>query len=259
MTRFLTVFLFLLFALPAYSAPELEWNIEKTVPHDTSAFTQGLFFHDGRLYESTGQYGESEMRILDPKDGAVVKSHKLDDRYFGEGACAYRDTIIQLTWKSGRIFHYDKELTPLPPFPQKLKSEGWGICSDDKVIFYSDGGHHLYPLLAVPGKKIKQPIRVTLNKIPVNRLNELEWVNNRILANVWQDTRILQINPDTGIVTGVLRLEKIAKKHAEEGVLNGIAWDNSAQQLWITGKNWSRFYVLSVPALKQKQTKAKEQ
>lgn len=210
-------------------------------PHDTSAFTQGFVLHEGRLFESTGQRGESTLREVDPLTGAVLRRYDVPEIYFAEGLALVDDRLIQITWQEGTAFVYDRDTFALEG-TFSYTGEGWGLCYDGTQLWMSDGSANLYArdpqtfelLRAVP---------VTLNGIPQTLLNELECVDGMIYANVWQFDTIVVIDPTTGMINtlidarGLLTPEEIGSLPSGS-VLNGIAYDPDNDVFLITGKNW---------------------
>lgn len=227
--------------------PVYTYNIVNLYPHDPSAFTQGLIYENGFLYEGTGLYGKSELRKINLETGTIVQRHKLPDKYFGEGITRHNDRIIQLTWKSGKGFVYEGE-----SFKQvrtfDYPTEGWGITHDGRNLIMSDGTSTLYVLDPDTFKHIST-IQVHDAKGPVTRLNELEYMNGLIYANIWQSYRIAIISPDTGAVAGWIDLEGlaiIAGGDRKKKVLNGIAYDHGGDRLFVTGKLWPRLFEIKI-------------
>jgi glutaminyl-peptide cyclotransferase len=221
-------------------------EIVKTVPHDTQAFTQGLAFYNGELFESTGQYGSSSLRKLDRTSGKVLKRLNMDAAYFAEGMVVVKGKAYQLTWQSGIGFIYDaKTFQQLRTF--SYFGEGWGITYDGEQMIMSDGTSNLR-FLDSDSLLIRKMLPVTSNGAPVKNLNELEWVNGEIWANVWQTDSIARINPQTGKVTGWIDLTGLQTpaERASADVLNGIAYDKERNVLLVTGKNWSKMYEVKV-------------
>jgi glutaminyl-peptide cyclotransferase len=221
-------------------------EIVKTVPHDTQAFTQGLAFYNGELFESTGQYGSSSLRKLDRASGKVLKRLNMDAAYFAEGMVVVKGKAYQLTWQSGIGFIYDaKTFQQLRTF--SYFGEGWGITYDGEQMIMSDGTSNLR-FLDADSLLIRKMLPVSSNGAPVKNLNELEWVNGEIWANVWQTDSIARINPQTGKVTGWIDLTGLQTpaERASADVLNGIAYDKERNVLLVTGKNWSKMYEVKV-------------
>jgi glutamine cyclotransferase len=231
---------------PVYSEPiHYTYNVVNVYPHDENAFTQGLIFEDGIMYESTGRYGQSTLRRVELETGNVTKLHTLPDQFFGEGITIFDDKIIQLTWQSEKGFVYDKnsfELLQEFTYP----TEGWGITHDGSRLIMSDGTATLIFLDPETFQKIGQ-VEV-YDEEPVARLNELEYINGKIYANIWTEEKIAIINPQTGRVTGWIDLEGInkAENQNSSNVLNGIAYDAEEDRLFVTGKMWSKLYEIEL-------------
>jgi len=216
-------------------------------PHDAGAFTQGLIYADGILYEGTGLYeGKSSLRKVAIETGEVLQKINLAPEYFGEGITLYNDKIIQLTWQNNKGFVYDKDtFEVLDEF--SYSTEGWGITFDGEYLIMSDGTDVLYYLNPYDYSTVKQ-VNVTANGEAVTRLNELEYINGRIYANVWQTDRIAIIQPD-GKVAGWIDLEGIISSGdctTEIDVLNGIAYNAADSRIYVTGKYWCRLFEIEV-------------
>jgi glutamine cyclotransferase len=227
--------------------PVYSYRILNTYPHDSQAFTQGLIYHNGILYESTGLRGQSSLRQVELNTGKVLQRTSLNSRYFGEGITLWQDKIIQLTWRSQIGFVYD------PKTFKKLKSfvyntEGWGITHDDQQLIISDGSDKLYFWDANTYKEIRT-IQVRDQTKPIFNLNELEYINGEIFANVWQTNHIARISPSTGQVLGWIDLTGLLdsdpSKHKRD-VLNGIAYDKEGKRLFVTGKLWSKLFEIKI-------------
>ncbi len=220
-----------------------------TYPHDSGAFTQGLFFADGVLFESTGQHGESAVREVDLLTGKVRREVRLPREYFGEGSTGWGDTIISLTWKHGTAFRWDRRtLRQIGTF--SYSGEGWGLTQDGKSLILSDGTPELR-FLDPTSFAEQRRITVTYQGRPIRRLNELEYVHGEILANIWHQDLIVRIDPATGVITGVIDLRDLAAAVPvadSEAVLNGIAYDDKSGKLYVTGKNWPSLYEIALPA-----------
>jgi glutamine cyclotransferase len=234
---------------PANTKPvQYSYTIVHEYPHDTNAFTEGLMFEDGFLYESTGLYGSSTLRRVDLENGTVLQSHALPDAYFGEGITIVNDTIIQLTWENHTGFVYDKHSFKLLREFSYL-TEGWGITYNGSQLIMSDGTANLYFLDPVTFQKVGQ---VEVNDTsPVTMLNELEYINGKVYANVWQQEKIAIINPQTGRVEGWINLSGIENLQNQDvnNVLNGIAYDANGNRLFVTGKRWPQLFEIKLVPL----------
>jgi glutamine cyclotransferase len=226
------------------SIPKIKPTILKIIPHDTSAFTQGLFFHDGKLFESTGISGQSTMRIVDT-NGIIVKSTPVPE-FFAEG-CAFFDRLIyQITWQNQVCIIYT-----LPELKAagvlEYQGEGWGLTSDNNYLYMSDGSN----IITVRNKEFKalRTIPITMSGKPLININELEMVGAMLYANVWFSDFIFEIDLSKGIVKRIIDCSDIVAKEAssdEQSVLNGIAFDNNGH-FYITGKNWKNMFVVTIP------------
>ncbi len=234
-------------ALHSDEIPVVRYDIISKYPHDVKAFTQGLVFSDGFIYEGTGIRRKSSLRRINPATGDIVQSIELPDRFFGEGITVFENRIIQLTWQSRTGFVYDrKSLKLLGTF--QYATEGWGITHNGRDLIMSDGSADLY-FLDSRTYKVKRRITVRDNNGPVPRLNELEYIRGEIYANVWRTHTIAIINPETGRVTGWLNLEKLSVMAGGDlrvKTLNGIAYDETTGRLFITGKLWPWIYEIKL-------------
>ena len=217
----------------------------RVYPHDPAAFTQGLVFRDGELLESTGRYPSSVRRVR-LEDGVVLQRRELDEDYFGEGLTAVGDRVLTLTWKGGKGFIWDPE-TLEPEGEFAYAGEGWGLTHDTTRLILSDGTAALRFLdpetLQETGR-----VPVTLRGRPVGQINELEWIEGEVFANLWQTDYIVRINPDTGAITGIIDLTELMPDRSDldptDAVLNGIAWDPVGRRLFVTGKNWPKLFEI---------------
>jgi glutaminyl-peptide cyclotransferase len=251
MKIFKILLLIVLFWIPGFSQdveiPVYTYIIVNSFPHDYEAYTHGLIYCDDYFYESTGRRGESTIRKVNITTGAPVQWQRLDKQFFGEGITLFNNQIIQLTWQSYTGFIYDREsFTVLEEF--YYNTEGWGITNDGKNLIMSDGSSTLFVL--EPGTfAILDEIQVTANGIPIRNLNELEYVNGEIYANVMPSDRIARIDPKTGHINGWIDLSGILKS-LKQGyavdVLNGIAYDSENDRLFVTGKLWPKVYEIKV-------------
>ena len=225
----------------------LKYKLIHTYPHDTRAFTQGLTWEDGYLYEGTGQYGRSSIRKIDLKEQKTVLSLSLADNIFGEGICIYRDKLIQLSWRSSKGFVYNKSnFRLIKEF--NYFTEGWGITTDGQHLIMSDGTHMLYYLDPEYFTQVKQ-LPVYDNRGKVDLVNELEYVNGSIYANVYQQNHIIEIDPETGKVLARVDLSALVPdnlKYNKDKVLNGIAYHRENNTLMVTGKMWPRLFEISL-------------
>ncbi|MBN2597036.1 MAG: glutaminyl-peptide cyclotransferase [Marinifilaceae bacterium] len=232
---------------------EYSYEIINEFPHDRGAYTQGLFYHKGFLYEGTGQRGESTLRKVKLENGEALSVKNLEQEYFGEGITFSKGKIIQLTWNAKKVFvvdpvTFEKEDTFEP---NTSNNQGWGITSVNNELILSDGTNVL-TVLDADNYSWKRIIEVYDNSGMVTNLNELEYIDGKIYANVWLTDRIVIINPETGRVEGNLNLGKILKladkKILIEGdeVLNGIAWDSINNRLFVTGKRWPKLFEIKI-------------
>lgn len=244
---------FLLLALPACGTttaaepPVYGYRIVKAYPHDPTAFTQGLFYLDGKLYESTGLRGMSTLREVRIEDGSVLRSVSLPPQYFGEGAVNWGDEILSLTWQDGIGFRWNRsDFRQTGQF--RYPGEGWALTQDGKNVIMSDGTSELR-FLDPKTMAERKRVSVTYNGEPVERLNELEWVKGEIFANIWMGRRIARIDPKSGKVTGWIDLAPLVAEHSPgdaDSVLNGIAYDEAGDRLFVTGKNWGQLFEIDI-------------
>ena len=212
--------------------------------HDTGAYTQGLFFHDGTLYESTGQFGESSLRIVDLKSGKVQRKLDFAAKYFAEGSTVLNGKLYVLTWTNRMAFVYDAatfEYIGAYTYPR----EGWGLTTDGSSLIASDGSSRLYFLDA--DMKLKRTLNVTLDGRPIRNLNELEWIDGKIWANIYLSDLIVIIDPETGKVDATVNCSGLLPdrlRTADTDVLNGIAVLDG--KIYLTGKNWPRLYEVEL-------------
>ena len=236
-----------LFASSCTNAQVREYKVKVVgeYPHDAHAYTQGLFFHDGVLYETTGQWGESSIRTVDLETGKVTAIKKLSSKYFGEGSAILGDDLYVLTWTNKLAFRYDaKTLTykATLPFPR----EGWGLTTDGRQLIASDGSSTLYFL--DKDMKVQKRLRVTLRDRSLQYLNELEWIDGKIWANVYTSDMIAIINPSNGKVEATVDCRGLlpaSLRTKDTDVLNGIAVDSEGH-VYLTGKNWPRMYRIEL-------------
>ncbi|WP_300531772.1 glutaminyl-peptide cyclotransferase [Maricaulis sp.] len=236
-------------AMPAQAQIEIiRPEIVATYPHDTDAFTQGLFISDGQLFESTGQFGESNLRRVDLESGAVLDQRDLPDSVFGEGSTRLGDEIFVLTWMSQTGFIYNAEtLELIETFT--YPGEGWGLTDNGDALIMSDGSDVLR-FLDPSDMSLVRELPVTLNGRPVRRVNELEWIDGEIWANVWQQPQVLRIDPESGAVTAVINMRDHVPANIgnpRDNVLNGIAHDPETGRIFMTGKRWPVLYEIALP------------
>jgi glutamine cyclotransferase len=237
-------FLALFFAPPP---AQYSFRVVKTYPHDRNAFTQGLEYRDGFLYEGTGLVGRSALRKVKLETGQVLQSFDLPQPFFGEGITVLPQQIVQLTWQSQTGFIYDKaNFRVLKSF--SYPGEGWGMTNDGKQIYMSDGTSQMRVWDPVTFKEARR-ITVTDGGKPVTALNELEFVRGEIWANVWQTDRIARVSPADGRVLGWIDLTGIlaqAERTTPDAVLNGIAYDSAGDRLFVTGKLWPKLFEIKL-------------
>lgn len=222
-------------------------NVVASFPHDAGAFTQGLVIDDGILFEGTGQYGQSTMRRVDLETGKVEKSMSLAGDYFGEGITLLGEQIFQLTWKEGVCFLYDKQMLA-PTGTLRYAGDGWGLTNDGQHLYLSDGSSSIHVLDPKTLKPIRR-IRVKQGRRLVDQLNELEFVEGEIYANIWHSDHIARIDPASGEVLGWIDCSQVypaARRLDREHVLNGIAYDSVSKRLFVTGKNWPQLFEIQV-------------
>lgn len=237
----------LLLAGAAMAAPEYGYRIVDRHPHRSSAFTQGLLMHEGVLYEGTGQYGRSGVARMELKDGRILDYRALPQQYFGEGIAIAGEYLYQLTWKSNLVFVYDAE-TLEPLATHYHPGQGWGLTYDGEYLVLSDGSATLQ-FIRPDDFSLQRRIQVTLDGQPVERLNELEYIDGEVWANIWMTDRIVRIDPDSGVVSGVLDLTGLSGETEEGGqgaVLNGIAWSHDEERLLVTGKLWADLFEIEL-------------
>lgn len=233
----------------AADVPVYGYQVEAVFPHDPHAYTEGLFYLHGDLYESTGEPGRSFIRHVRLKDGAVLQQIAIAPNLFGEGIVPWDGQIISLTWRAETGFRWDlKSLKRLAVF--HYPGEGWALTTDGRHLIMSDGTPELRVLDPATFKELRR-IRVTADGEPVENLNELEWVKGEILANIWLTNRIARIDPATGAVKGWIDLTGLPETvtpHGADDVLNGIAYDREHDRLFVTGKDWPHLYEIKLKA-----------
>jgi len=227
------------------AAPVYSYEIVHAYPHDPDAFTEGLFYQDGFLYESTGWYSSASIRRVKLETGEILQRRDVASDYFGEGIVAWKGRLIQLTWRSGSGFVYDlASFKPLSTF--HYPGEGWALTEDGHRLIMSDGTPTLRFLDPTTLKETGH-LLVTDEGKPVANINELEWVKGEILANIWQTDLIARIDPKSGHVVGWIDLGSLAAqvdRHSADDVLNGIAYDAAHDRLFVTGKRWPKLFEI---------------
>jgi glutamine cyclotransferase len=245
-----TLLILALVGLPAARAdvPVYSYELVKTYPHDTQAFTEGLFYLNGFLYESTGLEGQSTIRKEKLDTGEVVQKITIPSQYFGEGIVNWKNRLISLTWKNEVGFVYDLNTLELQrhfAYP----GEGWALTQDGKRLIMSDGTPDLR-FLDPDTLKETGRVTVTYDGKPVSQVNELEWVKGKIYANVWHTNMLIIIDPARGDITGVVDLTGLMldrdRPPGPDSVLNGIAYDAARDRLFVTGKNWPKLFEIRV-------------
>ena len=246
--------LFLLSLLPAAGAlaapaiPTYDFKVVRSYPHDPQAFTQGLLYRDGFLYESTGLNGKSSIRKVNLETGKVLQSKDIPPQYFGEGLTVWKDTLVGITWQTQTGFVFDLATFDLRnqfAYP----GEGWGLAQNGKELVLSDGSATLRFLDPKTFLEVRR-VKVTADGIAVNQINELEVVGDEIFANIWHTNTIARIDQNTGKIVGWIDLGKLypdaGKGPTGENVLNGIAWDADKKRLFVTGKLWPKLYEIKL-------------
>ena len=229
-------------------APVHGYSIVATYPHARASYTQGLIVHEGVLYESTGRQGESTLMTVDLKTGKSLLRHQLEPAYFGEGIAIWKGLLVQLTWKEGVAFVYDRR-----NFQEQYRltyaGEGWGLCTDGESLIMSDGTDTLR-FVGPTDLEVQRLLAVTLDERPLWNLNELEFIRGEIWANVYQREIIVRIDPKTGGVNSVIDLRGLQARQRvpdlAQDVLNGIAYDAQEDKIYITGKHWPNLYEIRV-------------
>jgi glutaminyl-peptide cyclotransferase len=236
---------------PAAVLPTYGYTVVRSYPHDRDAFTQGLEYADGVLYESTGLYGRSSIRTVKLDTGVVLQKKEIPREHFGEGITLFKAELFQLTWQSGIAFVYDR-VTFAPRRSLKYPGEGWGLTHDDRHLIMSDGTEYLRYLDPATFAEQKR-IRVTGLGQPVKNLNELEYVKGEVLANVWMTDFIARIDAVSGRVSAYIDLRGLmpARDVHPDAILNGIAYDAAGDRLFVTGKLWPRLFEIKL-ALRNK-------
>ncbi|MBX2934550.1 MAG: glutaminyl-peptide cyclotransferase [Ferruginibacter sp.] len=233
--------------------PAINYTIIAAYPHDTSAYTQGLEFHNGKLYEGTGDFETSSLRITDATTGRVEKKHMMGtDSIFGEGITIFKNKVYQLTWESNIVYVYDINNLDKPIKTFKWPYEGWGLTNNGTDLIISDGTSNLY-FVNPDDFRLKSTISVSNNSGPVDNINELEYVDGFVYANIYQTDKIIKIDPSSGHIVGVMEFPGMKEKYFADqnipgrtDVLNGIAYDSTRKSFFITGKRWPKMFEIKL-------------
>ena len=226
-------------------AQQAQIEVVKSYAHQTDAYTQGLQFVDGLMWEGTGEYGSSRLQYTDLSTGVTTVVSKLPEDHFGEGITLLGDKIYQLTWLNGVMHIYDRA-TLKKVGEKSYKGEGWGLTTDEEWLYMSDGTSTLR-VLDPATLEVKRRISVLCNGVSLNYLNELEWIDGKIWANVYTLNQIVIINPESGVVEHIVDLEGLLPQSEitpTTDVLNGIAYDRASGRIFVTGKNWSKMFEI---------------
>jgi glutaminyl-peptide cyclotransferase len=245
-------------SIPAVPAPQnIGFKVDNVYPHDTSAFTEGLQLVDGKLYEGTGDYANSALQIAEIKTGKVLQQHKMGTaQIFGEGIQVFKGKIYQLTYQNHVVYVYDKKDITKPIKTFEWPTEGWGMANDGNSLIVSDGTSYIYYVNA-EDFQIQKKIQVLDNNGPVDNINELEYIDGFVYANIFTKENIIKINPANGHVVGTMNCAGLLQQYAAKeiampgfdpgnNVLNGIAWDSTAKKMFITGKRWPKLFEVSL-------------
>ena len=225
------------------------YQVVAEYPHNPSSFTQGLQYIDGELWEGTGEYGRSRLMRTELTSGKILESKANSKDEFGEGITVLGDKVYQITWLEGKMHIYDRK-TMKHLSTHRYKGEGWGLTTDGEKLYMSDGTHAIR-IINPATMKQERLIGVTLRGESLTHLNELEWIDGKIWANIYTTDYIAIINPENGVVEGVIRLSGLlpeSERTPKTDVLNGIAYDAVAKRIFVTGKNWSRLYEIKLIA-----------
>jgi len=232
----------------------ITYTVEAVYPHDPKAFTQGLEFYNGKLYEGTGEFNQSTLRIVDIKSGKPEKEFLIpDSKIFGEGITIFNNKIYQLTWQSHKVYVYKLNDIMHPIDSLNWNLEGWGLTNDGHNLIISDGSSKLYYVQPDEAKKDMKTIKILTiadNTGELDSLNELEYINGHIFANIWYTNQIYKIDTANGHAIGVMDFTGLLRQYApndqvgDEAVLNGIAYDSTTKKLYITGKDWPKMFEI---------------
>jgi len=239
--KFISILSYFLFTTSVTSAQPLKDR--DSTPHFSECYTQGLIIQNNMVWESCGGFGESHLMQWDLKTQKVLKKISFDDKYFAEGLTELNGKLYMLTWRSELAFKIDKEtFKTLKTY--KYKGEGWGLTNDGAELIMSNGSDKIQ-FINPKDFSVTRSLKVTINNEPVNRINELEWIDGKIYANIFQSDYIVAINPQTGIISNKYYLPDLLKNSFRKpGVLNGIAHDKATGKTWVTGKNWPKMFEL---------------
>jgi glutamine cyclotransferase len=239
---------------PNETVPTYSYKIKNTWPHDRRAYTQGLIYLDGILWESTGQYGASSLRKVELKTGKVIKQIAVPPKYFAEGMTVFQNKVFQLTWQEQKGFIYDPE-TFQKQGEFDYSGEGWGLTHDGHSLIMSDGTNQIRFLDPATLQTTRTVSVYDGHGAPVEKLNELEYIDGEIYANIWQTDRIVRIEPGSGKILGWIDLTGLLKtkdRSGEEDVLNGIAYDAAGKRLFVTGKMWPKLFEIEIVKPKER-------
>ena len=224
-----------------------DYQVVAEYPHNPSSFTQGLQYIDGELWEGTGEYGRSRLMRTELTSGKILESKANSKDEFGEGITVLGDKVYQITWLEGKMHIYDRK-TMKHLATHRYKGEGWGLTTDGEKLYMSDGTHAIR-IINPATMKQERLIGVTLRGESLTHLNELEWIDGKIWANIYTTDYIVIIDPKSGVVEGVIRLSGIlpeSERTTKTDVLNGIAYDATTQRIFVTGKNWSKLFEIKL-------------
>lgn len=221
-------------------------NVIGTLPHDTTAYTQGLEIHEGILWESTGKFGSSTLNTIDPSNGSIIETYPLPDTLFGEGITILNEKIYQLTWRSGLVLEWDVQ-NPVLQVSDTIETDGWGICSVSSSTVVTSDGSSTLSFRDINSFDTLKTINVNIDGGSINLLNELEYAGGSIYANKYYSDNIYRIDPQTGNVTALIDASSLLpiSKRINAGVLNGIAWDPEREAFLLTGKNWPTIFIVT--------------
>ncbi len=228
----------------------ISYSLVAQHPHDTSSYTQGLELYKGKMYESTGDYENSSLRITDFKTGKVEKKHMMgSDKIFGEGITILNDKIYQLTWESNLVYVYDIKDIAKPIQKFNWPYEGWGITHNGTELIISDGSANLY-FVNPQDFKVKSTVAVQTNLGPVDNLNELEYIDGAVFANVYTTDKIVKIDPESGHVIGIMEFKNLLQAaditQGRTDYFNGIAYDSASKTMYVTGKRWPKLFEVKL-------------